>query len=117
MRQKLYIGVEKKMSSFPTISQPSITSTNCSLNSNFFSFNYALFFFVILHSLDAAIQRCSSFGNLLCLLSSNLIGLIYGRLDDLLLFGAQRFGQILVELGLLLLKNCEMLVIWLLRSL
>jgi hypothetical protein len=51
------------------------------------------------------------------LLSSNLVGLIYGCLDDLLLLGAQRFGQILVELGLLLLKNCEVLLVIYLREL
>jgi hypothetical protein len=111
MRQKLYIGEEKKMSSFPN-NQSALNNKAliASLNSKFFSFNYALFFFV-LHSLDTAVQRCCSFSDLLCLLSSNLVGLIYSRLDDLLLLGAQRFGQILVELGLLLLKNCQMLVI------
>jgi hypothetical protein len=49
-------------------------------------------------------------------LGSNLVGLIHGRLDDLLLLGAQRFGQVLVELGLLLLENCELVLVIRLRE-
>lgn len=38
------------------------------------------------------------------------VRLVENGLDDLLLFGVQNLGQVLVELGLLLLKVCIMLV-------
>lgn len=108
--------------------QKSVAAIICSLNSNFLMpllitrfaqspfrlCNFSFFFFVLGHSLDTTIERCCSFRDLLCesgLLSSNLIGLIHSRLDDLLLLGTQRLSQILVELGLLLLKFCDLLVI------
>jgi len=38
------------------------------------------------------------------------VRLVENALDDLLLFGVQDLGQVLVELGLLLLKGCTTLV-------
>lgn len=76
---------------------------------------FGFLFLVLVHSLDATVERSCSFSNLLCksgLLSSNLVGLIHGRLDDLLLLGTQCLGQILVELSLLLLQFCRVLVIY-----
>jgi hypothetical protein len=92
---------------------PQSTSTQL-LTPNFFFPRLCIFFSLfrfLFISLDTAVERCCSFSDLLCLLSGNLVGLIYSRLDDLLLLGAQRFGQILVELGLLLLENCEVLLV------